>query len=545
MITDIIKKIRRLLGYMHAVRGQLIISIFAIALNNLITTWMIADLFGNGMQAITSKSVFDLWYSVLAAAPWLACVLALNFMAAYFAGVSTNRATAAMRRHLFDTLIHAPLEISHSTHSGTKLSLFTNDIPTAVDSVIVTLSALISALLVGIVAFIYVVSVHWIIAVASIAIGMFTYIYSIHFAKWLHHLAVRMQALLATQEGRMKDLLDGMIVSRLYNMEKQLEDGMQNASREFMETGIKWARLSGLLGALNNATSHFTERVLIFISGLYLVAGELSLPDLMRVSQMAGAIAGVFHISRLLVSVQRSLAGAERAFAILDKTDPELSGAIEKGEISAPIIRFSHVTFYYRTVQPIIRDLSFEIQEGEMVAIVGSSGSGKSTVLRLIQSLYRVEQGVVTVLGLSTNEWDSHALRKNLMYVPQESVLFPGTIAQNISIGRECAEPDRIKAAAIQADAHDFIMAMPNGYNTQVSEHGASLSGGQKQRIAIARAFFCDAPILLLDEATSAMDTESEAAVHSTLLKLKGKKTILTVSHRMSTVQLADRIIRI
>lgn len=545
MITGIAKKVRRLLSYMQAVRGRLIITVLAMALGELSATWMVADLLGNGMFAMQTRDIDALWMAILQAIPWLILILALGVISHYLSGVATATATAALRRHLFTTMLDAPLDSSHASHSGTKLSLFTNDASAAIDSVVITLSTLVSSLLVGVFAFAYVLYVHWVIAAVAIALGLFSYIYSIYFAKWLHHIAVKMQTLLATQEERMKDLLDGMVIARLYGMINKLEAGMKKSSDDLMQEGIRWARASGLLGALNNATSHFTQRILIFIAGLYLVSGALSLPDLMRVSQMAGAIAGVFQLSRLLVALQRSLAGADRAFLVLDHTCPEPSGRKDSGNIAAPAISFSHVTFGYRSAQPIVQDLSFAVHPGEMVTLIGTSGSGKSTMLRLIQGLYYAQSGSVEVLGIPTTQWNVRSLRRQIMYVPQEPVLFPGTIAQNIAIGQEQPDLQKVQKAATLAGAQAFISSLPNGYDTLVSERGASLSGGQKQRIAIARAFYCDAPILLLDEATSAMDSESEAVVHEALLRLKGAKTILSVSHRASTMRLSDRTVRI
>ena len=180
MIANIAESIKRLLGYMSQVRRHLLGSIVAMALSSLMATWMIADLLGNGMEAIQSGKTAALWYAVGSAVPWMTCILALNVIGTYLSGVATAKSIAAMRGHMLEIMIHAPLETSHSSHSGTKLSLFTNDIPAAIDSVIITLSALISGLFIGIVAFIYVIRIHWIIAAIASAIGIFTYIYSIY-----------------------------------------------------------------------------------------------------------------------------------------------------------------------------------------------------------------------------------------------------------------------------------------------------------------------------------------------------------------------------
>lgn len=557
MIADIVRNVRRLLGYTRGRRKELLAGVLFMSLNKLAAVWMIADLLGNCVRAIEQGDLSSVWHAVLLALPWLAGIIVLNAAAQYLFGITTARAAAAMRSHLLDVLLSTSLGNSLSTHSGVKLSYFTNDISVSFDSLITTLTAPVTSIVVGVVCLIYVVRVHWLLAALALGIGLLTYLYSIIFAKRLHIIAGRMQALMAVLESRMKDLLDGMVVSRIYGMREKLEDGMNKASEDLCGEGIRWARVSGGLGAMNNAASHISERGLIFAAGLFLLSGILSLPELMRVSQMAGGIIGVFHVSRMLVAVQRSLAGAQRVFDVIDGATRESAGTVIAGNSSLsinygfrgketkPILSFSQVRFGYNTVQPVLADVSFAVFQGEMLALTGRSGSGKSTILRLAQGLYLPVSGRVEFMGIATDEWDTAILRRHLSLVPQEPVLFPGTIAGNIAIGDKHPDRDRILKAASQAFAHDFIMAMPDAYDTQVAERGASLSGGQRQRIAIARALYHDTPVLLLDEATSAMDMESEAAVHSALDALKGRKTILYVTHREAAVHMADRVISV
>lgn len=555
MIKDIISKVKRLLIYTQSCRKEMIAGVFFVSIERLISIWMIADLLGNCVRAIEQKNVSLLWQALVYIIPWFIALIMLNVFAKIFFGITTARAAAAMRSHLLDILLKSPLAASLSSHSGVKLSYFTNDINAAFESLLVTLITPVSSVIVGTVCLIYVLYVHWVFAVIALVIGVLTYLYSIIFAKRLHKIAERMQAIMAVLESRMKDILDGMVISRIYGMRKKLETGMESASNDLCDEGILWARVSGFLGAINNLTHHFSERIMIFTAGLFLLSNILSLPELMRVSQMAGGIMGIFHISRTLAAVQRSMAGAQRVFDVLDNTLQESSHTICEfsastlGETTQAkqnhILSFKQVAFGYNPAQPVLRNLSFDVEEGEMIAITGISGSGKSTVLRLCQGLYLPTEGYVKFMGTPTGEWDTAALRDLLSLVPQEPVLFPGTIAENISIGYKTPDKERILQASVQAYAHDFIMAMPDAYDTQVAERGASLSGGQRQRIAIARALYHNAAVLLLDEATSAMDAESEAAVHNTLVSLKGKKTILYVTHRETAVRLADRVLNV
>jgi ABC-type multidrug transport system fused ATPase/permease subunit len=545
MMTDIARNVRRLLVYTRGSRKELLAGVLFMSLNDLAAIWMIANLLGNCVAAIEQGNPSMLLRAVLLALPWLAGLIALDAAARYLFGIVTARAAAAMRSSLLNVLLNTSLRNSLSTHSGVKLSYFTNDISVSFDSLITTLVVPVNSIIVGAVCLIYVVRVHWAIAALAVAIGLLTLLYSVFFAKWLHSIAQRMQALMAVLENRMKDILDGMVVSRIYGMRDKLEKGMGDASDNLCREGILWARVSGALGALNNAVSHLSERGLVFAAGLFLLSGALSLPLLMRVAEMAGGIIGVFHVSRLLVGVQRSLAGARRVFDVMDSAGEEPSGTITVGKEANPVLRFSRVTFGYNPAQPVLVDVSFSAAPGEMIALTGPSGGGKSTVLRLAQGLYLPDSGSVVFMGVPVNEWDTASLRGFLSLVPQEPVLFPGTIAANIAIGDRNPDNGRVEEAAARAFAHDFIVSMPQGYDTQVAERGTSLSGGQRQRIAIARALYHNAPVLLMDEATSAMDSESEAAVHNTITSLKGKKTILYVTHRQAAIRLADKVIDI
>ena len=553
MIKDIILKVKRLINYTKGSRRQLFFAVLFSSLNRLIAVWMIADLMGNSVRAIEAEEFALLIRAIFLTLPWLLSLIAFNAISVYLFGITTARASASLRSNLLDKLLGSSLAASGMTHSGAKLSWFTNDNNAAFDTFLAAMTIPISSVLTGIVCLIYVIHVHWFIAIIALVIGLLTYLYSILFAKLLHRIAEKMQGLMAVMESRMKDILDSMTVSRIFEMKKKLESGMDEASGDLCREGIRWARISGVLGSFNNAASDFSERVLIFIAAIFMLSGILSLSELMRVSQMAGGIIGIFHVSRTLIAIQRSMAGAGRIFNVMDSTKPEPSGKIrqiDENLINKPhtdknILGFSSVSFGYISGQHILHEISFEVKMGEMIAITGKSGSGKSTILRLCQGLYFPVQGRVVFMGIPAEDWEIAALRNKMSLVPQEPVLFPGTIAENISLGNKNPDKNRIIKAAKDSYAHDFITAMPLGYETKVKERGTSLSGGERQRIAIARALYHDADLLLLDEATSAMDAESEAAVHNTLAGLKGKKTILYVTHREAAIKLADKIINI
>jgi subfamily B ATP-binding cassette protein MsbA len=249
------------------------------------------------------------------------------------------------------------------------------------------------------------------------------------------------------------------------------------------------------------------------------------------------------QLANLQTVMAEGLSAARRLFAALD-VEPEVRerpGA-HRLDTSDAHIRFEDVRFSYGSGPPALDGVSLEARRGEIVALVGPSGGGKSTILNLIPRFYDVTGGRVTIDGTDLREATLASLRDHIALVTQEPFLFDDTVRANVAYARPGASQAEIEAAARAAAAHDFIADLPEGYDTLVGEAGARLSGGQRQRLAIARAFLKDAPILLLDEATSALDTESEAQVQAALARLMAGRTTILIAHRLSTVRGADRI---
>jgi ABC-type multidrug transport system fused ATPase/permease subunit len=259
------------------------------------------------------------------------------------------------------------------------------------------------------------------------------------------------------------------------------------------------------------------------------------------VAQFYAPVQVLSQMSNLLAS---TAASGERVYEILD-TEPEIrsiENAKPMPDIKGKVV-FDNVSFGYDSSEPQLKEVSLTVRPGEMVGLVGPSGSGKSTLVSLISRFYDVTEGAVKVDGHDVREVELKDLRSSVSVVPQEPYLFHGTIRENISYGRPAADFEEVLDAARGANAHDFIMKMPDGYDTHVGERGTKLSGGQRQRISIARAILDDPKILILDEATSAVDTESEVAIQSALDRLMEGRTTLAIAHRLSTVKNADKLV--
>lgn len=343
--------------------------------------------------------------------------------------------------------------------------------------------------------------------------------------------------------SKVSDMIGGIEVVKSYSLQDTLFSGYHKNVKKLTDMAVK------------NDGNQYKGRVFFILSGTvssilclaaggwFCLNGSLTLGGLVAFfSLLPKATEIINDISYRFFNSKVAFAAAERVFGIL-QAPTEPSGTVESGMDSAPAIEFRDVSFSYDERVPVLNGISFRIQKGKTVAVVGTSGGGKSTLLRLICGFYRPQSGSILIEGVDIDEWNLKALRLQLSYVSQHAFLFPVSVEENISMGKPGADKEDIHIAAEAANAAGFIDELPEKYETLAGERGARLSGGQIQRIAIARGILKDAPILLLDEATSALDTQAEVEVQSALDALSEGRTVFVVAHRLSTIRNADCIL--
>jgi ATP-binding cassette subfamily B protein len=339
-----------------------------------------------------------------------------------------------------------------------------------------------------------------------------------------------------------QEVLSSLRVVKAFGQEEREEERFVRRSNEGMRARIHLTFVEGRFGLLVALTTAIGIAAVLFIGALHVLEGILTLGELLLVmSYLSQLYAPLKTMSRKAASLQSHLAGAERAFSILDEAPDVLERQNARPLVSASgDVVFRNVSFAYQIDHPILRDISFEIPAGTRCGIAGATGAGKTTLVSLLTRFYDPTLGHILLDGVDLRDYKLAELRNQFAIVLQEPVLFSTSVAENIAYARPGAGERDIVAAAQAAGAHDFIVDLPQGYETPVGERGMRLSGGERQRIALARAFLKDAPILILDEPTSSVDMKTEAAIMEAMERLMRGRTTIMIAHRLSTLDICD-----
>ncbi len=468
-----------------------------------------------------------------------------RFLSLYLAHVAAWRFVGDITAKAYEKLQTLSMRFYSASRTGEIMSRVTNDTRTLEVLIAHAVPDFISNVLIilGVAVMLFIIN-PTMAALTLIPVPL-VFFASWYFSGKVRPLFRRNQKIMGELNSRLQDNISGMKEIQAFGKEEHEQMGMVEFCRYYVNANIRANFFNAILNPAVEFLTSIGTIIVVVGGGLLAIAGDMPVEDVVGFMMYLSLFYQPLTVfSRLVEDIQMSVAGGERIMEILD-TDPDIKDAddavdlgVAKGKIA-----FEHVTFHYDPDEPVLEDISFTAQPGEMIALVGATGVGKSTLVSLLERFYEPVSGRVLLDDVDIKRATVASLRSNLSMVLQDVFLFNGSIYDNIAYGVENATEEQVMAASQAACAHEFISEMPKGYHTVIGERGVRLSGGQKQRIAIARAVLRNTPVLILDEATSAVDTETEAQIQQAIDNLAGKRTIVVIAHRLSTVMKADKIL--
>ena len=497
-------------------------------------------------EVIFKRRDITLLWLTLAALVLLLIVRSVALSLRIYAGNSiAHNITAVLRQRLFDHLQQLSYSFFDKSRVGDLMSRLTNDVVTLQNFITASLEELIVSplMLMGALAILFVRS--WQLGVFILGVSLVVAVGLRIVGAHLRRINQRIQDFTGELTGVLSEGLNVIRLIQSFNMEGEVSSQFYEVNRRTLKENLRAAKWLAVLLACVEFIGMMAPLVFFAFLAFLIIQDESTVGDVFLIVGLAAMVANPLNkLSRVMAHLQSASAAIGRIYEILDtpREIRDIPGA-KALEITDGRITFSNVDFGYSSASDVLQDFSLDVEPGEAVALVGDSGSGKTTVLQLIPRFYEPRKGTISIDGQDVSRVTLASLRRHIGLVSQETILIHGTIRDNISFGTRVKDELDIIEAAKSANAHEFIMKLPRGYDTIVGERGVTVSGGERQRISIARALLKDPRILLLDEATSALDSISEAIVQDALNKLMYGRTTLMVAHRLSTVKNANRII--
>ncbi|MHC1743012.1 MAG: lipid A export permease/ATP-binding protein MsbA [Syntrophobacteraceae bacterium] len=463
---------------------------------------------------------------------------------AYLMGSVGLSVVTGMRQKLYDHIQHLHLSFFDHMPTGMLMSRIVSDVNLMQASVSDTISGIIKEFLTAIILVGVIFYRDWHLALVAILVLPFAAIPIVLFGRKFRKISKKNQQSLARLTITLHESIMGIRVVKAFGMEWYESKRFYRHNMSHLKTVLRSVRVRSLSSPVMELIGGLGIVTIIWYGGYSVLQGESTPGNFFSfMAAMIMLYEPVKKLTNMNNSIQQGVAAAERVYQILD-LEPEIKDrpdarVLDPGSHS---IEFDNVSFRYGA-ETVLRQVCLKVAPGEVVALVGMSGAGKTTLVNLIPRFYEVSEGAILVNGVDIRDLTIASLRSQIGIVTQQSILFNDTVRNNIAYGDVRKGEDDIVSAAKSANAYDFIMKMPNGFDTVIGEQGVRLSGGQRQRVCIARALLKDAPILILDEATSALDSDSEQEVQRALENLMAGRTTLVIAHRLSTIKNADRIV--
>ncbi len=550
------KALVRLLGYIGKSKLLVMLLVLIMALAT------VAELAGPALQgkAIDTITVDETgrlsvdfrsmtFYLIIMGVLFISSALLHLFQGRIAARLSQNT-VYVLRNDLFKKISKLPIKYTDTHRHGDIMSRMTNDVENVSNAISQSIASLISSVLTLIGAFAMMIYYNWIIALISCITIPITISLTTTLAKHMRKYFVRQQAILGKLNGQIEEMVTSYKTVVAYGKEDAAVTSFAENSEEFKKCSIRARVWGSIMGPCMNFLGNL-QYVLIAVFGGFFILNPLPFLRTLTVGNIQSMLQyskkftrPINEIANQYSSILTALAGAERIFEIMDSNDEIDCGKceIQPSDIKGNI-EFSSIDFAYKEGEPVLRGLDLWVKEGEKVAIVGATGSGKTTIVNLLTRFYELDGGKITVDGIDITDMPKDTLRRSTAIVLQDTVLFSDTVRANIKYGKEDATEEEIRAAAAFSKANEFIERLPDGYDTVLAEGGSDLSQGQRQLLSIARAVLADPKILILDEATSSVDTRTEMHIQQAMIALMKNRTSLIIAHRLSTIRDSDKIV--
>ena len=562
---------------------KLAVVLVCILVSSMVTVFvsnMIETLIDSYITPLITGSMTDFGQLAKAIVMWAAVMAAGVLSVFIYSRIMVTIAQDALmniRNKMFEKLEHLPISYYDQTQHGATMSLFTNDADTLQQMISQSLVGVVSSLLTVIMVFSAMLANSWRLTIVVVAATVVMFYVTKVVAGKSSKNFVAQQANLARVNGFIEEMINGSKVVKVFCHENESEKDFDVINEALCQTMTKAGGYSNVMGPITMNIGNLQYVLLVFIgSAICLMGGGFAagytVGMLAAFLQLSRSFANpISQISQQANFVLQALAGAERIFEFLDREDETDNGYVtlvnsttdENGNVTesnsrtgswawkhphtdgSPVtytplagdIEMHEVDFGYTQDKTVLHDITLYAKPGQKIAFVGSTGAGKTTITNLLNRFYDIQDGKIRFDGININKIKKDDLRHSLGMILQDTHLFSGTIMENIRFGKLDATDDEVIAAAKLANAHDFIMMMPDGYNTMIENDGEGLSQGQRQLLSIARAAVCDPPVLVMDEATSSIDTHTEALVQSGMDRLMEGRTVFVIAHRLSTVR--------
>ncbi len=543
-----LSQIRRLFVFARPYRGRIIVATVAVSFASalgLVFPRIMGDLVDTALGEVESADTAQLdRFAILLVGVFL-LQAGFNFLRSYLLSVAGEGVVADLRRAVFDRVVRLGVPFFDQRKTGEITSRLTADAAVVQQTVSTAVAQTLAQglTLVGAVILLFLLSFR--LSLTVLTFVPIVVIAAFIFGRKLRSISRDFQDRLATANSLAEEAIASIRVVKWFTAEDETARMYNQDIVKSYQVAVRRARVRAIFVPAVTFVMFSTLALVLWQGGREVIAGRLTAGNLVTFLLYTLTVAGaVGTFTGLYAQLQEALGASQRIFELLEEPPEVAEAAATTDTDPVGTVTFEDVHFSYAGREAeVLNGINLDVRQGEVVALVGPSGAGKTTLVQLIPRFYDVTSGRILVDGVDVRDQDIQMLRSRMAAVPQEVELFSGTIAENLRVAKGDASDDDLVAACSAANAHDFITAFPDGYDTIVGERGVKLSGGQRQRVAIARALLADPRLLILDEATSSLDAESEALVQSALEVLMQGRTTVVIAHRLSTVRAADRLV--